>query len=191
MLSKRIGISKAEGDKLATALFGSYKNLLPWMMQCLKDSTERGYSITDWKGQEARHRPLWHLGLPEPSKSDRSKDTDKTRWQNHARSSWNGRVQGGAVDIITSQLWPVIQWLDANTNGGEFLLQIYDSIMLLVRDEEVDKTVTFLRQLMTDTVPGQPRVGYMKKVPLSVDVKVGKSWGALSKVPDPNKKPKP
>lgn len=191
MLSKRIGISKSEGDKLATALFGSYKNLLPWMMQCLRDSTASGYSITDWKGREARHRPLWHLGLPEPSKSDRGKDVDKTRWQNHARSSWNGRVQGGAVDIITSQLWPVIQWLDANTNGGEFLLQIYDSIMLLVRDEEVDKTVTFLRQLMTDTIPGQPRVGYMKKVPLSVDVKVGKNWGALSKVPDPNKKPKP
>lgn len=181
MLSKRLGISSKEGNDLATALFGSYTNLLPWMKSRLDDCTQTGHSVTRWRGKEARHRPLWHLGLPPPNPSDREKSSDKTRWQNHARSSWNGEAQGSAVDIITSMIWPCQLWLDANTNGGQFLLQIYDSIMLMVRDEDVDKTIAYLQQLMTDNIPGK-KVGYLQKVPLAIDVKKGRSWGAMAKV---------
>ena len=181
MLSKRLGISSKEGNDLATALFGSYTNLLPWMKVRLNDCTQTGHSVTRWRGKEARHRPLWHLGLPPPNPSDREKSADKTRWQNHARSSWNGEAQGSAVDIITSMIWKAQLWLDANTNGGQFLLQIYDSIMLMVRDEDVDKTIAYLQQLMTDNIPGQ-KVGYLQKVPLAIDVKKGRSWGQMEKV---------
>jgi len=181
MLSKRLGISSKEGNDLATALFGSYTNLLPWMKSRLGDCTMTGRSVTRWRGKEARHRPLWHLGLPPPNPSDREKSADKTRWQNHARSSWNGEAQGSAVDIITSMIWKAQLWLDANTNGGQFLLQIYDSIMLMVRDEDVDKTIAYLQQLMTDNIPGQ-KVGYLQKVPLAIDVKKGRSWGQMEKV---------
>ena len=69
---------------------------------------------------------------------------------------------------------------NAGTNGGLFLLQIYDSIMLMVRDEDVEKTLEFLIALMKDELP--ERQGYMDGVPLSVDVKKGKSWGSLEKV---------
>lgn len=181
MLSKRLGISSKEGNDLATALFGSYTNLLPWMKSRLADCTQTGHSVTRWRGMEARHRPLWHLGLPPPNPSDREKSSDKTKWQNHARSSWNGEAQGSAVDIITSMIWPCQLWLDANTNGGQFLLQIYDSIMLMVRDEDVDKTIAYLQQLMTDNIPGR-KVGYLQKVPLAIDVKKGRSWGQMTKV---------
>lgn len=180
MLSKRIGISSKAGNELATALFGAYTNLLPWMDQKLADATVNGYSVTRWRGEEARHRPLWHLGLPAPNKHDRDKSEDKTRWQNNARSSWNGEAQGSAVDIITSMLWPLQLWLDANTDGGRFVLQIYDSIMVIVKDEDVEKTIEFLHRLMTDNL--EKKVGYLRKVPLAIDVKTGKSWGAMMKI---------
>jgi len=181
MLAQRLGIPNKAGNELATALFGSYLRLKPWMDECLSDATRTGYASTLWRGQEGRHRPLWHLGLPVPNRADRTPSKDKSNWQTHARSTWNGRAQGGAVDIVTSMLWPVQCWLDANTSGGQFLLQIYDSIMVMVPDDDVGKTIAFLRELMTDTVPGK-KMGYLKAVPLTIDVKTGKSWGGMSKV---------
>ena len=89
-------------------------------------------------------------------------------------------AKNSAVDIITSMLKPVTDWLDANTDGGQFILQIYDSIMLLVKDEDLDKTLKFLVSLMKDEQ--EPKVGYVSGIPLVVDVKVGKSWDSLKKV---------
>lgn len=180
MLSKRLKISVKEGDAIATALFGSYKKLQPWMMERLATGIANGYSITLWRGKPARRRPLWHLGLAKPARGDRD-NPDTGLWQNHARSTYNGEIQGSSVDIVTSMLWPLQCWLDANTDGGSFVLQIYDSIMVIVRDADVSKTLAYLKELMTDTIPGK-RVGYMKEVPLAVDMKYGKSWGTMKKV---------
>jgi DNA polymerase I-like protein with 3'-5' exonuclease and polymerase domains len=73
-------------------------------------------------------------------------------------------------------LKPVVDWLDANTRDGQFIIQIYDSIMVMVRDEDVDKTLKFMMALMTDdsAVDGL--------VPLAADAKVGQSWDSLKKV---------
>lgn len=99
-----------------------------------------------------------------------------------ARATYNTDVQGSAVDIITSMLKPVVDWLDANTNGGQFLLQIYDSIMLMVRDEDLDKTLQFLLPLMRDESDVYPKQNYVDGIPLVADVKIGKSWATLKKV---------
>lgn len=85
-------------------------------------------------------------------------------------------AKNSAVDIVTSMLKPVVDWLDANTNGGQFLIQIYDSIMVMVRDEDVDKTLKFLMTLMTDNSPVEGLV------PLVADAKVGQSWDTMKKV---------
>ena len=84
-------------------------------------------------------------------------------------------AKNSAVDIVTSMLKPVVDWLDANTNGGQFIIQIYDSIMVMVRDEEVDKTLKFLMTLMTDNSPVEGLV------PLVADAKVGQSWDSMKK----------
>jgi hypothetical protein len=85
-------------------------------------------------------------------------------------------AKNSAVDIVTSMLKPVVDWLDANTRDGQFIIQIYDSIMVMVRDEDVDTTLKFMMALMTDdsAVDGL--------VPLAADAKVGQSWDSLKKV---------
>jgi DNA polymerase I-like protein with 3'-5' exonuclease and polymerase domains len=143
------------------------------------------------RGKRARKRPLWNMGKnPETlklleeglagEKRNRSFGQDSRFDKTAARSPYNSEIQGSSVDIITAMIWPVQDWLDKNTDGGKFILQIYDSIMLLVRDEDVEKTLDFLIPLMKDEL--EPRVGYMDGVPLAVDVKVGKSWDSLTKV---------
>jgi DNA polymerase I-like protein with 3'-5' exonuclease and polymerase domains len=87
------------------------------------------------------------------------------------------------VDIVTSMLWTLQLWLDANTDGGRFVLQVYDSIMVVVRDADVEKTIAYMRLLMTDNLPQSEggKRGYMDAVPLEIDVKTGRSWGKMAK----------
>lgn len=190
MLSKRLNVERIVGEELGQALFKTYTGLRSFMDAEYAEAWRTGRSRTFWKGKQGRSRPLWQMGknpptLPELEAALKAEKRggykaeskyDKTE----ARATYNGAVQGSSVDIITSMLWPVCCFLDENTNGGLFLLQIYDSIMLMVRDEDVDKTLKFLVALMRDELP--ERRGYMDGVPLTVDVKKGKSWGSLEKI---------
>lgn len=191
MLSMRLKVDKKVGSELGDAMFKTYLGLRRWMDGAYADSWTTGYSVTYWRGKLARKRPLWGMGKnPETlaeletglaqEKRNRNFGQESKFDKTAARSPYNGQDQGSSVDIITSMLWPTQCWLDANTDGGQFIVQVYDSIMVLVRDEEVEKTLDFLIPLMKDEL--EPRVGYMDGVPLAVDVKVGKSWDSLVKV---------
>jgi uracil-DNA glycosylase family 4 len=190
MLSKRLGVDRKVGEELGQALFKTYTGLRAFMDAEYAESWRTGRSRTFWKGKPGRSRPLWQMGknpptLPELEAALKAEKrggfkTESKYDKTEARATYNGAVQGSSVDIITSMLWSVCCFLDEHTNGGLFLLQIYDSIMLMVRDEDVEKTLEFLIALMKDELP--ERQGYMDGVPLSVDVKKGKSWGSLEKV---------
>lgn len=188
MLSKRLKIEKDQGAQLGNSMFKVYKGLRTYMDTSYAEAWETGYARTHWKGQPARKRPLWGMGKNPPTLKelekainfDRGNDEDTRMDLTDARATYNTDVQGSAVDIITSMLKRVVDWLDDNTNGGQFLLQIYDSIMLMVRDEDLDKTLQFLLPLMRDEQ--EPEQGYVNGIPLVADVKVGKSWATLKKV---------
>lgn len=188
MLSKRLKIDKNLAIQLGDSMFKTYKGLRKFMDDSYSETWERGYARTHWKGQPARKRPLWGMGKNPPTLKelekainyDRGADEDSRMDLTDARATYNTDVQGSAVDIITSMLKPVVDWLDSNTNGGEFLLQIYDSIMLMVRDEDLDKTLQFLLPLMRDET--DPKQNYVTGIPLLADVKVGKSWATLKKI---------
>ena len=195
MLAMRLDLDRKVGEKLGDAMFKTYTGLRTWMERAYSAGWETGYSRTYWKGKPARVRPLWGMGFNPPTlaeleaainseKADRNRRANSTLNKTDARATYNGEDQGSSVDIITSMLWPTVRWLDANTSGGQFLLQIYDSIMLMVRDEDVPATLKFLIALMKDT--GERRVGYLDGVPLSVDVKIGKDWAGLVKVKQEN-----
>jgi uracil-DNA glycosylase family 4 len=190
MLSKRLKIDKDQGIQLGNSMFKIYKDLRTYMDRTYAEAWETGYARTHWKGQPARKRPLWGMGKNPPTLKelekainyDRGSDEETRMDLTDARATYNTDVQGSAVDIITSMLKPVVDWLDANTNGGQFLLQIYDSIMLMVRDEDLDKTLKFLLPLMRDESDVYAKQGYVDGIPLVADVKVGKSWATLKKV---------
>lgn len=183
MLSNRLGLDKKVGQQLADAMFKSYTGLRAWMDAKYAEAWETGIARTQWKGRPARKRPLWGMGRNPPTLklleaalvADRGRGSAKTLYDlNAARSTYNGPNQGGAVDVIASHLWETHQWLAANTNGGQLILQVYDSIMVMVRDEDVDKTLEFLLRVMVEPLFGD--------TPLTADAKVGKTWGSMKKV---------
>jgi len=183
MLANRIGVDKKIGQQIADAMFQSYTGLRAWMDTKYAEAWETGIARTQWKGRPARRRPLWGMGKNPPTLkeleaalvADRGRGSAKNRYDlNAARSTYNGPNQGSSVDVIASHLWETQQWLDQNTKGGQLILQVYDSIMVMVRDEDVDKTLAFLLNAMVAPLFGQ--------TPLTADAKVGKSWGSMKKV---------
>jgi len=187
MLASRLKIDKKAGVALGNAMFKIYIKLLDFMAESYATAWEKGWTRTTWKGKPARRRPLWGLGN-NPATLEKLQDQiaqeKKTRLpsrldKNAARSSYNTAVQGSSVDIVASMLWKVQQWLDQNTDGGQFVLHVYDSIVLLVRDADVEKTVKFLVALMRDDAGTEK---YLGDVPLLVDVKVGPTMGSMTKV---------
>jgi DNA polymerase I-like protein with 3'-5' exonuclease and polymerase domains len=180
MLAGRLGIPNKDGEALAVSMFQTYTRLRAWMEEQYSAAWSAGYSRTSWKGESARRRPLWGLGRNPSTLSDLEKGIKKDRENrkrydlNAARSTYNGPVQGSSVDVIASHLWETVLWLRANTDGGKLILQVYDSIMVMVRTEDVEKTVQFLKTAMT-----QPLFG---NTPLTADAKRGPSWGNMQKV---------
>ncbi len=183
MLSSRIGVEKKVGQQIADAMFQSYTGLRVWMDAKYAEAWKTGIARTQWKGKPARKRPLWGMGKNPPTLkeleaalvADRGRGSAKSLYDlNAARSTYNGPNQGSSVDVIASHLWEVQQWLDANTRGGQLTLQVYDSIMVMVRDEDVDKTLEFLLNVMVEPLFGS--------TPLTADAKVGKTWGSMKKI---------
>lgn len=183
MLANRLGVDKKAGQQIADAMFQSYTGLRSWMDEKYSEAWETGISRTQWKGKPARRRPLWGMGknpktlkeLESALVADRGRGDAKNRYDlNAARSTYNGPVQGSSVDVIASHLWETQQWLDKNTKGGQLILQVYDSIMVMVRDEDVDKTLSFLLSIMVEPLFGE--------TPLTADAKVGKTWSGMKKI---------
>ncbi len=183
MLSKRLKLDRKAGNELAIAMFKGYVGMRQWMDDEYAKAYENGYTRTQWNGKPGRKRPLWSMGRNPPTLVDLEKqlaasfrgDAEGSEAGvdlNEARSSWNSANQGTAADIVTSMLWAVQKWLDENTKDGQLVLHIYDSIMVIVHDDDVEKTLAFMKELMTRQ---------LLSVPLIVDAKVGQTWNTMKK----------
>lgn len=188
LLSVRLDVDRSVGEDLTRAMHTSFPDMLAWMHRCYAESWQRGYSITHWKGKPARRRPLWELAKNPPTLKELeegliaekrarrgSGEVSKSKYDTtSARSTYNGDNQGSAVDVITSALWDVHCWLQANTNGGQLFLTIYDSIMTMVRKEDALKTHVAVTNIMTDPA--------RLSVPMVVEGKWGSSWDKLERI---------
>ena len=79
-------------------------------------------------------------------------------------------VQGGVAEIVRvaiSRLYPAIKDL-----GGNMLLQVHDSVIFEVPDEQLQVALPTIKMIMED-FDFVPHVG--------VDIEYGKSWGTFEK----------
>lgn len=166
---KGIKVSYEEGQKIADSVFGKFPRLRAWMSEVLAQARKDGGAWTYWKGKKARFRPLWDLGA--------QGDHNKYRRENAERSTWNSPVQGSAADHVTAALWEFVSW--ARTVQGIYpCLTIYDSIVVIVRDDMLAIAAKKLKACMTAVPMGQ--------VPTGMDMKSGRSWGSMEDY-DPDK----
>jgi DNA polymerase I len=87
------------------------------------------------------------------------------------RMAINMPVQGTAADIIKVAMVRLQQELDKRGLKSMMILQIHDELLLEVPPDELDMA----KSLMKETMSGAVEL----KVPLKVDIKVGKNWGDM------------
>lgn len=85
-------------------------------------------------------------------------------------TAFNALIQGGVAQMVIRTM----NELDAILpDHAQMLCQVHDSVVLECDEDKVSETVEILKSVMEN----QPQFN----VPMTVDVKVGKSWGGLEK----------
>jgi uracil-DNA glycosylase family 4 len=165
-LAAEMGISAKAAQAIVEAILGKFQRLRVWIQQSLAFGQKHGYCRTWWDGQDFRRRPLWKI-------ADHNDDERKTA----ERGSWNTPIQGTAAEFTNASLGAVQEWIEESPErerNVRLVLTVYDSMLLEVRDEFVVDTARHCKKI----AESWPSNG----VPLLSDVKVGKSWGSMTKL---------
>ncbi|MGC3972066.1 MAG: DNA polymerase [Pirellulales bacterium] len=84
------------------------------------------------------------------------------------RTAINTVIQGSAADLIKLAMINVHRKLRAEFQDARMLLQIHDELLFETPAGEQDRLITMVREEMQNVL--------QLKVPLQVDVKIGKNW---------------
>ena len=77
-------------------------------------------------------------------------------------------MQGTAADIIKLAMIDIASWLGTDDMGARLIMQVHDELILEVAADRVDSVVDQVRTRMSGAA--------QLRVPLRVDVGVGKNW---------------
>ena len=87
------------------------------------------------------------------------------------RMAINMPVQGTAADIIKIAMVRLQHMIDERQLASKMILQIHDELLLEVPPAELDMVKALIKDIMCSAME--------LKVPLKVDVKVGRNWGEM------------
>lgn len=88
------------------------------------------------------------------------------------RAAINAPIQGSAADIIRRAMIKMEPALAAAKSGARMLLQVHDELIFEVAEDEVDKTIPVIREVMENAA--MPALSLT--VPLKVDARAADNW---------------
>lgn len=154
-LAKSLGISQDEAAEFIDRYFARYAGVERFMSGVLVDCARDGYVSTIL----GRRRAI------------RGVRVGAGRQRNLAeRTAINTVIQGSAADLIKLAMIGVHRRLRAELPEARMLLQIHDELLFETPPEHREA----LTQLVRDEMSGVLTL----RVPLQVDVKTGRNWGA-------------
>lgn len=83
----------------------------------------------------------------------------------------NTPVQGTAAHYTNASLWPIVRWILKYNIQARVVCTVHDSIMLELREIELERVAAHVREVMTGHFLGE--------VPILVDAKIGPAWGEM------------
>ncbi len=152
-LASNLGIERSAARNYIDRYFMRYPGVAQYMTEIRELAKAQGYVETVFG------RRLW---LPEIN------SPNGPRRQAAERAAINAPMQGTAADLIKLAMVEVQDWLEKEEMETMLVMQVHDELVLEVPDNELGKVREMLPNLMTRVV--------QLKVPLVVDVGVGKNW---------------
>ena len=83
----------------------------------------------------------------------------------------NAPVQGSSADIIKIAMINVHREMERRNLRSKMLLQIHDDLLFEVPEAEVEEMKSLVAELMARAVE--------LRVPVKIDIKLGRNWGEM------------
>jgi len=152
-LSKELGVSQRQAQLYIDGYFNRYTGVRNYLDRILASARERGYVTT----LLSRRRYL-----PEIDSSNAAVR------QLTERMAINAPIQGTAADLIKMAMLKIAARLREGGMRSAMTMQVHDELVFEVPREEKDLLVDLVRQEMEGV--------FLLKVPLKVDITVGRNW---------------
>ncbi|AIF51125.1 DNA polymerase I [Pelosinus sp. UFO1] len=154
-LSRDTGVSRKEAGQYIENYFAKYHGVKAYMDKMVDDAHKQGY-VTTLLG---RRRYLPDIN---------SKNFNQRSFAE--RTAMNTPIQGTAADIIKKAMVDVYRALRKANLQSRILLQVHDELVLEVLACEAEQVAKIVKDAMEQSVT--------LRVPLVVDVNVGKNWAS-------------
>ncbi len=161
-LATRAGIPREEARAFIDRYFATYSGISYYMLHIKETARAQGYVST----LLGRRREIPEL-----------RSTNRSLVAAGERMAINMPIQGTAADIMKIAMIRVAGRLRAEGFRARLLLQVHDELLLEVPRDEVERLVPAVRETMEEAL--------RLDVPLTVDVKTGADWEAMTPVPRP------
>jgi DNA polymerase I len=152
-LSQQLGISTREAADFIKKYFERYPKISDFLESCKQSARENGYSTT----LTGRQRPI-------PELTNKNLNIKAAA----ERLAVNTPLQGTAADLIKLAMIAIDQEIQQKKLRGKMILQIHDELIFEVPDNEIDIFKKLIKNKM-ETI-------FKLKVPIIVNISVGKNW---------------
>lgn len=155
-LSKELGIEPKAAERYIQDYFRRHPGVKAFLEKTVEEARRTG-SVKTLFG---RKRPV--LGIHSSNKQER---------QMAERIAINTPIQGTAADLMKMAMFKVYREIKETKAPVKMILQVHDELVLEVKEDHAEGFAKRLKELMEGVYP--------LKVPLEVEVKVGKNWGEV------------
>lgn len=161
-LSKQTNLTPEAAQEFINQYFARYPGVEAYLEGIKRKAAEDGY-VETFLGRR-RYFPELRRGNQIP----------RTVRQNVERMAINAPIQGAAADIIKIAMNRLHENLRKRQLEAKILLQIHDELVLEAPEAEVNTVVSLVRTVMEGAV--------QLRVPLQVELTVGKNWLDMERV---------
>jgi len=156
-LSTRANIPRKEAQEFINTYFATYSGISYYMLAIKEQARSQGWVST----LLGRKRQIPELRAANPALRGAGE-----------RMAINMPIQGTAADIQKIAMIRVADRLASGGFGARLLLSVHDELLFEVPRDEVDRLAPVVRETMEGALP--------LDVPLTVDIKVGDDWEAMT-----------
>ncbi|MGB9758128.1 MAG: DNA polymerase I [Candidatus Bipolaricaulaceae bacterium] len=155
-LSRDQGIPQEEAKALIEKFFQAYPKVAEFVEKLVEEARTTGYAKT----LLGRKRPL--PGLRNPERRGIGQDR---------RNAINTPIQGTAADLMKLAMLRIHRAWKEGKLPAEMILQIHDELVFEVAEKDAEEAGKLVRELMEGV--------WELRVPLKVEVKIGRNWGEI------------
>lgn len=152
-LSKDLGITKKEAGNYIEEYLEKYPKVREYMTNIKKEAREKGFVTTLFN----RRRYIPEI-----------KSNNFNIRSFGERVALNTPIQGSAADIIKIAMVNVYKELSKRNLKSKLILQVHDELILEVHKEEINQVKKIVEESMKNAAS--------LKVPLEIDINLGKNW---------------